>query len=199
VYYPHQIQDLIIEFSKFPGIGPKTAERFVFYLFKKSSRDLEKFSQLIKNLEQVKICSICGFFSEKEICSTCADHQRDHLVICVVAEPQDLMAIEKTGEYQGVYHLLGGLIKVSQGVGPEQLRIKDLVQRVQESKGKIREIILALNPDLEGETTSLYLVNLLKPYRLKISRLGRGLPMGSDLEYVDEITLSDALKNRKPI
>lgn len=197
--YPHQIQSLIDEFSKFPGIGLKTAERFVFYLFKKNSQDLERFSQLIKNLEQVKICSICGFFSEKEICSICADSRRDHLIICLVAEPQDLMAIEKTGEYRGVYHLLGGLIKVSQGIGPEQLRIKELIQRVQKSKGKIREVILAFNPDLEGETTSLYLVNLLKPYRLKITRLGRGLPMGSDLEYVDEITLSDALKNRKTL
>jgi recombination protein RecR len=196
-FYPKNIQDLIDEFSHFPTIGPKTAERFIFYLLKKSPQNLEKLADLIKNLKNFSACRICGNFSEKNICPICADNQRDHSIICVVAEPQDLVAIEKTNEYHGVYHILGGVINNIQGTGPEKLRINELLQRVK--KSPVKEIILALNPDLEGETTSLYLINLLKKYPIKITRLARGLPMGSDLEYADEITLSNAIKRREII
>jgi len=196
-FYPKNIQDLIDEFSHFPTIGPKTAERFIFYLLKKSPQNLEKLADLIKNLKNFSSCRICGNFSEKNICPICADNQRDHSIICVVAEPQDLVAIEKTNEYHGVYHILGGVINNIQGTGPEKLRINELLQRIK--KSPVKEIILALNPDLEGETTSLYLINLLKKYPIKITRLARGLPMGSDLEYADEITLSNAIKRREII
>lgn len=197
ISYPKNIQNLINEFSRFPTIGPKTAERFIFYLLKKSPQELIKLTELIKNLKNFSSCKICGNFSEKNICSICADTRRDHSTICLVAEPQDLMAIEKTNEYRGVYHILGGVINNIQGIGPEKIKIKELLERMK--KNPIKEIILALNPDLEGETTSLYLINLLKPYKIKISRLARGLPMGSDLEYADEITLSNAIKRRETI
>lgn len=195
--YPKNIQNLIDDFSRFPTIGPKTAERFIFYLVKKSPADLERLAENIKNLKSLAACSICGNFSENHLCAICADKQRDQHTICVVAEPQDLMAIEKTKDYRGTYHILGGLIDVAHNTGPEQLTLKKLTQRIE--KDSIKEIILALNPDLPGETTSLYLINLLKPLKIKISRLARGLPMGSDLEYADEITLSNALKRRETI
>ncbi|MGC9048642.1 MAG: recombination mediator RecR [Patescibacteria group bacterium] len=195
--YPPSLQNLINEFSRFPTIGPKTAERFVFYLLKKSPQGLEKLANLIKNLKQFSSCQICGNFSEKNICPICAERQRDHSTICLVAEPQDLMAIEKTNEYKGVYHVLGGVIDNIQGIDPEKLRINELLQRIK--KNPIKEIILALNPDLGGETTSLYLIDLLKPFKIKITCLARGLPMGSDLKYADKITLSKAIKKRETL
>lgn len=199
--YPYNIQNLINEFSRFPTIGPKTAERFIFYLLKKSPPDLERLAELIKNLKKISFCQICGYYSEKDICAICGNPGRDKSTICVVSEPQDLIAIEKTNDYRGVYHILGGVINATQEIGPEQLTINQLINRA--GKNEVKEIILALNPDLEGETTSLYLINLLKPYPaksgIKISRLARGLPMGSDLEYADEITLSNAIKRREII
>ena len=212
IMYPKNIQELINEFAEFPSIGPKTAERFIFYLIKKSPAQLEKLSLMIKDIKKMSLCPLCGNFSEKDICPICANKNRDHSIICVVADPQDLMALEKTHEYKGVYHLLGGVISTTQNIGPENLRFKQLLERIDKSATKVKEIILALNPDLEGETTSLYLINLLKSLKInphttnhnfsmgiKISRLGRGLPIGSDLEYADEITLSNALKRRETI
>jgi len=199
--YPSRIQNLINEFSRFPTIGPKTAERFIFYLLKKSPQDLERLSEMIKNLKTISFCPQCGNFAESNRCTICVDKRRDQTTICVVAEPQDLMAIEKTNDYRGLYHILGGVINAPQGLGPEQLQINQLLARIK--KNNVREIILALNPDLEGETTLLYLINLLKSNPtfswIKISRLARGLPMGSDLEYADEITLSNAIKRREII
>jgi recombination protein RecR len=136
---------------------------------------------------------------EKMVCPICANKNRDHSIICVVADPQDLMAVEKTRDFKGVYHLLGGTISTTQDIGPDTLRIQQLLQRIGKSVVKVKEIILALNPDLEGETTTLYLINLLKPLKLKMTRLARGLPIGSDLEYADEITLSNAIKRREVI
>ncbi|MCD6471345.1 recombination protein RecR [bacterium] len=195
--YSKIIQNLIAEFSKFPGIGPKTAEKFVFYLAKKDINYLENFIKKIISLKNIKTCKICGNYTEKEICDICSNPKRDHSVICVVAKPQDLVAIEKTGEYNGVYHILYGLIDQSKNIGPEKLKIKELIQRIKTEK--VKELILALNPSLEGEITILYLKKILKPLKIKITQLARGLPMGSDLEYADEITLSSALKNRKQI
>ncbi len=200
--FPPLIKNLIDHFSHLPGVGPKTALRFVFYLLKQPKVEVEKFSAALGVLKnQIAVCQICQNFSEKNPCSICDDSRRDHGIICVVAEYQDLPVIENTGEHQGTYHVLGGVLDPLHGVTPDQLKIKELVTRIQNSNGKIKEIILALNPDLEGETTMLYLTKLIKSFgkQIKITRLARGLPMGSDLEYADEVTVSDALKGRKEI
>jgi recombination protein RecR len=212
--YSKVIQDLIDEFNKLPGIGPKTSERFVFYLLENSPENLDSLAEAIQALKKVSQCSVCFNFSEQKICPICADRRRYHSIICVVAKPQDLMAIEKTKEFKGVYHVLGGIIDRPRGIGPKELKIKELVSRIKKEP-KIKEIILAFNPDLEGETTILYLTKILQPIRqapfgpssgrgqgkleIKITRLAKGLPMGGELEYADELTLSDALKGRKEI
>jgi len=196
--YSVVIRELIDRFSQLPGIGPKTAERLVFYLLAQSKENLEKFSSAISHLkDSINQCSVCQNFSETNPCLICRDQKRSAGVICVVARPQDLQAIEKIGEYQGVYHVLGGVIDPLEGITPERLKIKELIERVK--KGNVIEVILALNPDMPGETTMLYLTKLLKQYNIKISRLARGLPVGSDLEYADEITLGSALRGRKEI
>ncbi len=200
--YLRPIQNLIDEFSKFPGIGPKTAQRFVFYLLQGSQGDLERFITLIRELKNIFFCSICGNFSDRNICSICRDKNRNQAVIALVAEPQDLMAIEKIGEYRGLYHILGGLINPVQNLGPEQLRIKELIQRLKSPS--VRELVFALNSTIEGESTALYVASLIKKdpkisQRIKLTKIARGIPLGGEIEYADEITLSDALKNRKII
>lgn len=198
--YPHEIQDLIDEFSQFPGIGPKTAQRFVFYLLKKSPDTIERISRHLINIKNVQACTICGDFSSQKICSICQDKKRDHSIIIIIAQPQDLMAIEKIGEYKGVYHILGGLIDTVQMSGPEQIRVKELIERLKNSQ--IKEVIFALSSTIEGEGTTLYLINLIKQdpkltQKLKLTKIARGLPLGSEIEYADEITLGEALKTRK--
>jgi recombination protein RecR len=221
--FPSSLQNLLEHFSRLPGVGPKTALRFVFYLLKQPKVEVEKFAAALGILKNsIVTCGVCQNFSEKNPCAICADQKRDHSVICVVAEHQDLPVIENTGEYHGTYHVLGGVLDPLHGVTPDQLKIKELVARINDGKKspnvltggsarlaspksgaisalQIREIILALNPDLEGETTMLYLTKLIKSFGkpIKITRLARGLPMGSDLEYADEVTVSDALKGRK--
>jgi len=200
--FPPSLQNLIDYFSHLPGVGPKTALRFVFYLLKQPKAEVAKFSAALGAVtSSVSTCGVCQNFSEKNPCPICADSRRDHGIICVVAEHQDLPVIENTNEYHGTYHVLGGVLDPLHGVTPDQLKIKELVARIQNGNGKIKEIILALNPDLEGETTMLYLTKLIKSFgkQIKITRLARGLPMGSDLEYADEVTVSDALKGRKEI
>lgn len=198
--YPPPIQNLIDAFNKLPGIGPKTSERFVFYLLKKPKEEIEKLAWLIKNLkEKISLCAYCFDFSEKNPCAICSNPKRNHALLCVIAEPQDINVIEKTGEYQGVYFVLGGLLNSIGAITPEKLRIEQLIKKITNQKEPIKEIILALNPDLEGETTVLYLTKLLKPYKIKITRLAQGLPMGSELEYADEVTLSKALNGRREI
>lgn len=195
---PESIQNLIEEFNKLPGIGPKTSERFIFYLLKQPKKELDQLAERLKHLkEKIIICPVCFDFTEKTPCSICSDAKRDQKTICVVAESPDMFAIEKTGKYQGTYHVLGGIINQIEGIGPEQLKIKELVSRIK--KDRIKEIILATNPDLEGESTALYLARLLKPLKIKITRLGKGLPMGSDIEYADEVTLANALSGRGEI
>jgi recombination protein RecR len=196
IKFPKPIQDLIDQFCKLPGIGPKTAERLVFYLLRQSKDDLADFAASLTQINNSVIkCSICHNISEKDPCSICADKNRDHRVICVLAEPRDLAAVENTGEFKGVYHVLGGVLDPLSGVTPDRLRFNDLLAKLQ--KNKISEIILAFNPDMEGEATMIYLNNLLKPFKIKITRLARGMPVGADLEYTDEITLSSAIRNRK--
>ncbi|PIY78777.1 MAG: recombination protein RecR [Parcubacteria group bacterium CG_4_10_14_0_8_um_filter_35_7] len=197
-YFPPAIQNLIDEFNKLPGIGPKTSERFVFYLLKQSEEEIKKFAKAIENLKKkITICSQCYNFSEKDPCPICTDPRRDKSLLCVVAYPQDLQAIEKTNEYKGLYHILGGILNPIEGIGPKELKIQELLKRVKKPNSKIQEIILGLNPDLEGEATAIYLAKLLRPLKIKVARLARGLPMGSDLQYADEVTLSNALEGRK--
>jgi recombination protein RecR len=193
--YPASIQNLIEHFSRLPSVGPKTAERYVFYLLNQHPEMLQQFAQAIAELkEKTTVCRICLAIAETNPCSICSDQKRNHSTICLVAETRDMLAIEATKQYRGVYHILGGVINTIEGVKPEQLNLKGLLARIKNQK--VTEIILAFNPDLEGETTSMYIAKLLKPYKIKITRLAKGLPMGADLEYADEITLSNALKYR---
>jgi len=199
---PLIIQNLTDSFSRLPGVGPKTALRFVFYLLRQKQEDNIKFAKAIEMLgSSIATCQVCQNFSEKNPCAICSDRNRDQSVICVVAEHQDLPVIENTGEYRGAYHILGGVLDPLHGITPDQLKIKELIYRVQNNN--IKEIVLALNPDLEGETTILYLTKLIKSFDknsiIKITRLARGLPIGCDLEYADEVTVSDALKGRKEL
>ncbi len=196
--FPEPIQNLINEFNKLPGIGPKTSERFVFYLLKQPKEEISRLAQVLENLkDKITYCSVCQNVSEKNPCIICSDQKRSKTTICVVAESHDMASIENTGEFNGLYHVLGGNLNPLENITPDKLKIKELVQRIK--KDGVKEIILALNPDLEGESTTLYLTKLLKPLNTKITRLARGLPMGSDLEYADEVTLSNALKGRLEI
>ena len=196
-YYPSAIQALIDQFAKFPSIGEKSAQRFVFFLLRQQQEELVKFATLIINLRETMIvCSQCQNYSDRTPCSLCTQPTRDKSILCVVAYSHDVNAIEKTGEYKGLYHILGGNINILDGITPDTLRIKELAERIKKSNRGIQEVILACNPDLEGESTNLYLEKILKQYPVKVTKLARGLPRGADIEYTDEITLGDALKAR---
>lgn len=196
--YARSMQSLIKEFSKMPGIGTQTAERLTFYVLKLPQQDAERLSQsILKVKSTIRFCKICNNLSEDEVCLICHDESRDRSVICVVEEPNDVSAIEKTGKFNGVYHVLLGRLSPLDGIGPEALKIKELVERVR--KGKIKEVIIATNSDTEGETTALYIAKLFKPYRLKITRLAYGIPVGSDLKYADQATLMKAIEGRLPV
>lgn len=195
---PIPIQKLIEEFNKLPGIGQKTAERFVFYLLKQPKAEIVKLINALNNLiSGINVCSECFNYCEKSPCAICRDKSRDQNTICVVAESVDIIALEKVSEYRGRYHVLHGRINHIDDIGPEKLKIKELVSRIK--KNKIKEVILALDANMDGETTALYLNKILKPLSTKITRLARGLPMGSDIEYADEITLASALSGRREI
>lgn len=194
--YPKSIRNLIEEFSKLPGIGPRTAARFAFSLLRRSDQDLKLLADAVLNLKkETRICRNCFNISEKELCEFCSNPKRDRSIICVVEEAINIPAIENTKQYNGLYHVLGGTIKPNEGIGPDDLRIKELVRRIKNNS--IKEVIIATNPTTEGETTALYLAKSLKPYGLKITRLARGLATGSDLEYADEMTVSSALAGRR--
>jgi len=202
--FPRLIEDLVKEFGYCPGIGPKTAQKFVSFLLKKTPEELARLSQKIKDLNQIKACSLCGNFAEKEVCYICEDPKRDHSLICLVANPLDLEIIEKIGEYKGVYEILGGLIDTTHGIKPEHLNINRFFNRLHDKKNRIREVIFALSPNLEGETTILYLLDLIKQDKniskdVKLSRLAKGLSSGMELEYADSLTLSEAFKERKSL
>ena len=196
--YEGAIQDLIDELGHLPGIGPKSAQRIAFHIIQSEKVDISRLVEVLRTVkEKVKFCSECGNLSEEELCRICRDERRDKNVICVVEESKDVIAIEKTREFRGKYHVLGGAISPIDGIGPEQLRIKELLTRLQSSV--IEEVIIATDPNLEGEATATYLSRLLKPLGIKISRLASGLPVGGDLEYADEVTLGRAFEGRKAL
>lgn len=196
--YTRPLLKLIEEFQKFPGIGPKSAQRMAFHVLNQETSQIEQFSKTILEAKtQIKKCSICKNLSAMDPCEICSSSSRDMKIICVVSEPKDLVAIEKTNEFKGFYHVLGGLISPIDGIGPENLTIKDLIDRV--SKNNLNEVILALDTSTEGEATMLYLHRVLTPICKKITRLGYGLAVGTELEYADELTLTRALENRTEI
>lgn len=197
--YPIKIEKLIETFSMLPGVGRKTAERFVFYLIKQPKERLQNFAQAMQQLGvEHFFCSNCfNLTGQPGLCSICNDKQRQADTICVVEEIQDLHVIENTREYKGLYHVLGGKIDPTEGLTPDKLTIQRLIDRIKSQS--IKEIILALNPDIQGEGTILYLKKILQPLNVKITLLGRGLPMGGEIEYADEITIANALKGRQPL
>ena len=190
------IGKLINEFSKLPGVGKKTAQRYAYKIIGMTDAEAKEFADSIINCKKkVRYCKICGNFTEEEVCSICK--QRENSTICVVKEPKDVIAMEKLHEYKGVYHVLHGVISPMEGVGPNDIRIKELLSRVND--GEVKEVIMATNPDVEGEATAMYIAKLLKPLGITVSRLAHGIPIGSELEYTDEVTLSRALLERKQI
>lgn len=196
--YPKSIASLIEHFQKFPSVGPKSAQRMAFYLLRMPKSEVEKFAQsMLDAKENTKTCEICFNLSSTSPCEICTSPQRDKSTICVVAETKDLIAIEKTNEYKGLYHVLQGLISPMDGIGADDIRIKELLNRLTDEN--VKEIILALSPSVEGEATSLYLNKLIKPFGIKISRIAFGLPVGADLEYADEITIAKAIEGRREL
>ncbi|MBR6163414.1 recombination protein RecR [bacterium] len=196
--YTKPLANLVEYFQKFPGIGPKSAQRMAFFLLKMPLSEVEKFAQsMVVAKETIKYCETCFNMSASNPCEICSDDTRDKSTICVVAETKDLIAIEKTREYRGQYHVLQGVISPIDGVGAEDIRIKELLVRITDER--VKEVILALSPSVEGEATSLYLSRLIKPFKIKVSRIAFGLPVGADLEYADEITLARAIEGRREL
>lgn len=186
------------QFAKLPGIGMKSAQRLAYHVMSMSKSDAEKFAEAIVNVhETVHLCKECQNFTDHELCPVCADDRRDHTTICVVEDPKDISAFERTKEYKGVYHVLHGLISPIDGITPDKLKIKELLSRI--NNEKVYEVIMATNPTVEGEATAMYISKLLKPLGVKVTRLAFGLPIGGNLEYADEITLYKALENRNEI
>ncbi|HLJ49202.1 MAG TPA: recombination mediator RecR [Bryobacteraceae bacterium] len=187
---------LIQEFKRLPGIGQKSAQRIAFFILRMPREDAERLSQAVIDVkDKLDVCPICNNISDGGPCSFCRDPHRDHSVICVIEEPHNIVPIETTRQFEGVYHVLHGSISPLRGIGPEQLRIKSLLERIQSSE--MNEIILATNPTIEGEATAVYLSRLLKPLGLKVTRIAMGIPVGSDLEFADEVTMSKSLENRR--
>jgi len=182
-------------FSRLPGIGPKTAGRLAFYLLE-HSEDAENLAEAIKTaLANIKQCSACGNYTESDPCKICSDERRDKSTICVVEQPRDVVSLEKTGEYKGLYHVLHGVLSPMEGIGPDQLNLSGLFQRLD----GVKEVIMAINPSVEGEATALYIAKLLKPSGIKVTRIAHGLPVGGDLEYADEVTIARALEGRRQL
>ncbi|ERM91844.1 MAG: Recombination protein RecR [Caldanaerobacter subterraneus] len=197
-YYSTSVAKLIEELSKLPGIGPKTAQRLAFFIINMPLDEVRSLSQaIIEAKEKLRYCKICFNIADKEVCDICSDENRDHSTICVVSHPMDVVAMEKVKEYKGVYHVLHGVISPIEGVGPEDIRIKELLERVRD--GSVKEVILATNPDIEGEATAMYIAKLLKPFGVKVTRIAHGIPVGGDLEYTDVVTLSKALEGRREV
>jgi len=196
---PKTIKKAIEELSKMPGIGPKSAARIVFYLLSKPDDSTVELGNALSNLRQdLKICRSCYNFAEENPCEICTSNDRDTSLLCVVEEPLDVMALERAG-FSGLYHVLGGVISPINGIGPDDIRIRELIDRIRKNDGKIKEVIIATNPSLEGEATASYIAERLPSEKTKITRLAHGLPMGGDLEYADELTLSRSLEGRREI
>lgn len=195
---PRSVERLIEELNRLPGIGPKTASRLTFYLLRSQEEQVRALARAIAELRELVVtCSVCYNIAESSPCSICGDNQRDRTVLCVVEEPLDVLAVERTGEYDGLYHVLHGAISPIEGVGPEDLKIAELIERIR--MNPVEEVILATNPNLEGESTAMYISRQLTPLELRVTRLAHGLPMGGDLEYADEVTLTRALEGRREI
>jgi recombination protein RecR len=196
--YEGVVQDLIDELGRLPGVGPKSAQRIAFHLLAADAVDVRRLAQvLVEVKDRVRFCSVCGNVAEEDTCRICRDPRRDPAVLCVVEEPKDVVAIERTREYRGRYHVLGGAISPIDGIGPDELRIRELLPRL--ADGTVVEVILATDPNLEGEATATYLTRLLRPIGLRVTRLASGLPVGGDLEYADEVTLGRAFEGRRSV
>ena len=194
--YPRSLNKLINELGKLPGIGGKTAQRLAFHVISLSDREAESLAEsIIKAKQSLRYCNVCGNLTDGEVCSICSDTTRDGSIICVVETPQDVMAMERIREYRGLYHVLHGAISPAEGIGPSDINLKSLIERLQKSD-EIKEIIIATNPNIEGEATAMYIARLLKPAGIKVSRIAHGIPVGGDLEYADEVTLLKAIEGR---
>ena len=194
-YYPPSIINLIRNFSKLPGIGEKTAERFAMHILRVPRRQAEELARSILELkEKVRRCSVCFSLSDAEICRICSDQTRDTGLVCVVEQPADMVAIEKSGAFKGMYHVLSGVLSPINGVGPDDIRIKELIERVR--SGKVKEVVIATGTNVEGEATASFLAEQLQKYPLKVTRIASGVPMGGDLKYIDQITLKRAMETR---
>lgn len=198
MHYPEPISKLIDSFMKLPGIGPKTAVRLAFFVLDMKEDDVLGFAKALVNAKRdLAYCSVCGHITDRDPCYICNDSHRDQSVVCVVQEPKDVIAMEKMKEYQGVYHVLRGAISPMEGIGPEDINIPQLLKRLHDKT--VQEVILATNPNIEGEATAMYISRLLKPTGIKVTRIAHGLPVGGDLEYADEVTLSKALEGRREV
>ena len=195
--YPGPIQSLIDELRRLPGIGERSAQRLAFHLLRQKSADVLRLAATLQDVTQrVRECGICCDLTDEDPCRTCCDESRDQSILCVVEEPQDLRAVERSGEYRGLFHVLHGSLSPVRGIGPEDLRVAPLLERVRD--GKVREVIAATNPNVEGEATALYLCKLLNPLGLTVTRVAQGLPVGTSLDHVDEVTMSRAISGRRP-
>jgi recombination protein RecR len=196
--YEGVVQDLIDELGRLPGVGPKSAQRIAFHLLQADPVDVRRLAEVLVIVkEKVRFCAVCGNVAEEETCRICRDPRRDQTVLCVVEEPKDVVAIERTREFRGRYHVLGGAISPIEGIGPDQLRIKELMTRL--ADGNVTEVIIATDPNLEGEATATYLTRFLADLGLRVTRLASGLPVGGDLEYADEVTLGRAFEGRRSV
>jgi recombination protein RecR len=195
-FYAAPVARLIEELQRLPGVGPKSAQRLAFWILKSDEGDIGRLAEALVEVKRaVHFCPRCFNFAEGELCDVCADPRRDQTVVCVVEEPKDIVAFERTGEYRGLYHVLQGVISPIDGIGVEQLRIRELIDRLGE--GAITEVVVATNPTVEGETTALYVARLVKPLGIRVTRIASGLPVGGDIEYADEVTLGRALEARR--
>lgn len=197
-YYPEPVARLIEALQRLPGIGPKTAQRLTFFLLKRPAEEVRELSaSLLAVKERIVYCRVCFNVTDEDPCRICADARRDDQVLCVVEEPNDLLAMERTGEFRGRYHVLLGALSPLDGIGPDDIKVRELLTRLE--AGGVSEVILATNPNVEGEATALYLAKLLRPLGVRVTRIARGLPVGGDLEYADQVTLSKALEGRREI
>jgi recombination protein RecR len=197
-YYPPAVERLVDELQRLPGVGPKSAQRLAFHLLKADDEGVLRLADALREVKAtVRFCATCFNFAEGDECAICADPERDATTICAVEEPKDIVAIERTGEFRGRYHVLQGAISPIDGIGPDQLRVRELVARLED--GAVTEVVVATNPTVEGETTAVYLARLIKPLGVKVTRIAAGLPVGGDIEYADEVTLGRALEGRREL
>ncbi|NDI34798.1 recombination mediator RecR [Chengkuizengella sediminis] len=198
MHYPEPVSKLIDSFTRLPGIGTKTAARLAFHVIRMKEEDVVEFAKALVNVKRnLHYCSVCCNITDVDPCRICSDKSRDSSVICVIQEPKDLVAMERTKEFQGYYHVLHGAISPMEGIGPDEIRVAELLTRL--SDERVKELILATNPNIEGEATAMYLSRLVKPFGIKMTRIAHGLPVGGDLEYADEVTLSKALEGRREL